>query len=318
MQPVDLLLLHPPSTYHSQHSFVLHNMLTASVPSTPAAENYPVGFLSIANYIEKNGFTAGIYNLALVNSVFPRMRPERLLPILRARIFGIDLHWGINTDGALQLAKTLKKSYPHSKILFGGLTASYFWQELLEHTEIDFVIRGDSAEYPILCLLQALTSDKNYSKIPNFAWKDSSGKIHENGISYVPSNLDEFPLDYGWLLRNAGRRKDPFGLLLSIPYRDWVCNPSAAIITQKGCPYHCVMCGGSAKAYNKICNRKKPAVKSPEAVIKDAQSAAELIRGQIFLSGDIRTPGEDYANEIFRLWKKSGIKNPLLIETLRP
>jgi hypothetical protein len=72
----DLLLLHPPATYRSPTGLSLHNMMTASVPSTPAAENYPLGFLSIANFLEGRGFSAGIRNLALVNPVFPRMRPR--------------------------------------------------------------------------------------------------------------------------------------------------------------------------------------------------------------------------------------------------
>jgi hypothetical protein len=72
----DLLLLHPPATYRSPTGLSLHNMMTASVPSTPAAENYPIGFLSIANYLERGGFAVGIRNLALVNPVFSRMRPR--------------------------------------------------------------------------------------------------------------------------------------------------------------------------------------------------------------------------------------------------
>jgi B12-binding domain/radical SAM domain protein len=314
----NLLLLHLPSTYHSPTSLSLHNMMTASVPSTPAAENYPLGFLSIANYLERHGFSVGIRNLALINSFFPRMRPERFLPFLRARVFGIDLHWATNTDGALELARTLKRAYPHSKIVLGGMTASFFWRELLELSYIDFVIRGDCAEYPLLSLLKTLRSGSDFRSVPNLAWKKFRGEICDNGISYVPDNLDEFPIDYGWVFRNAVRRRDLFGLILSLPYRDWLKNPQAAIITQKGCPHNCIMCGGSVRAYREICGRKRCAVKSPQGVIRDAVSAANIIRGTIFLMGDLRDLGYSYAEEVFRLWEESEIENPLLLEAMSP
>jgi B12-binding domain/radical SAM domain protein len=298
-------------------------MMTASVPSTPAAENYPLGFLSIANFLEQHGFSVGIRNLALVNSFFPRMRPERLLGILRARVFGIDLHWATNTDGALELARTLKRAYPHSKTVLGGLTASFFWRELLEFPYIDFVIRGDCAEYPLLFLLEVTTRSRvvlpgDLRRVPNLAWKNSRGDICDNGISYVPESLDEFPTDYGWVFRSAARRRDPFGLILSLPFRDWLKNPQAAVITQKGCPHNCVMCGGSASAYREICGRKRSAIKSPPAVVRDAVSAANIIHGTIFLMGDLRDPSDSYAEEVFRLWKGAGIENPLLVEAMSP
>lgn len=292
--------------------------MTASVPSTPAAENYPLGFLSIANYLERGGFAVGIRNLALINSFFPRMRPERFLGFLRARAFGIDLHWATNTDGALELARTLKRAYPHSKIVLGGMTASFFWRELLELPYIDFVVRGDCAEYPLLSLLESLRSGSDLRRVPNLMWKDSRGDIYENGISYVPESLDEFPIDYGWVFRSAARRRDLFGLILSLPFRDWLRNPQAAVITQKGCPHNCLMCGGSVRAYSEICGRRRSAVKSPPAVIRDAVSAAKIIRGRIFLMGDLRNPGDSYAEEVFGLWKEAGIENPLLLEAMTP
>ena len=79
-------------------------MIAASVPSTAAFETYPLGFLSIGEYLERHGYHVSICNLALLNSFVPRLRPEAILRRMQARMVGIDLHWAAHTDGLLELA----------------------------------------------------------------------------------------------------------------------------------------------------------------------------------------------------------------------
>ena len=293
-------------------------MMASSVPSTPAMEMYPLGFLSIGEYLERSGYRVAICNLALLYSILPGMRPERILRRVRARVVGIDLHWACTADGALETARILKHVHPDIHVVMGGLTASYFWQELLAYPEVDFVVRGDSAEYPLLRLLYALDHREALESVPNLAWRDTAGEIRTTGLEWVPDDIDDYRTDYGWVIRSSAGRLNPIYGLMSIPYRDWLANPSAAVITQKGCPHTCVMCGGSADAYREICGRKRPAVRSPGAVARDVASAARLIRGPIFLVGDLQDAGESYHREIFRLLAALDIFNPLVIEVMRP
>ena len=318
MRPVDLLLLHPPTTFQSPTGLGLHNMIAASVPSTPVFETYPLGFLSMGEYLERHGYHVSICNLALLNSLMPRLRPEILLRHIHARMVGIDLHWATHTDGALELARIIRKIHPDTRIVVGGLTASQFWRELLSYPQIDFVIRGDSSEYPLLRLMNALENKIHMWDVPNLAWRDRTGNVQTTGLDWVPDNIDDYRTDYSWLIRSAARHLDPLNVLLSIPYRDWLMNPSAAVFTQRGCPYDCLICGGSAHAYREICNRKRPAVRSPEAVVRDMASAARILRARIFIGYDMQDPGGSYSQEIFRQFKALGVSNPLVIEIMRP
>jgi B12-binding domain/radical SAM domain protein len=218
----------------------------------------------------------------------------------------------------LELAQMVRKIHPDAYILVGGLTASHFWHELLEYTEIDFVMRGDSTEYPLLRLMNVLQDGGNLVEVPNLAWRDKAGNIHTNGLNWVPDNIDDFRTDYSWIIRSAARHLDPVNVLMSIPYRDWLTNPSAAVLTQRGCPGNCLICGGSAHAYQSICNRDRPAVKSPAAVIRDVASAARIMRARIFLGSDMQDPGETYYREVFRRFKALRISNPLVIEVIHP
>jgi B12-binding domain/radical SAM domain protein len=318
MSLLDLVLVHPPSTYRNPNSLRLHGMIAASVPTTAALELYPIGFLSIAAYLEKRGYRVGIRNVALATSIFPRLPASSLRRFIRARVVGIDLQWATNIDGALEIARLVKQSSPETPVVTGGLTASSFYRELLEHREIDFVIRGDSAEYPFLKLLETLSNRNPLQEVPNLAWRRPNGRVATNGITYVPETLDEFPIDYSLLVRSSARTLNPASALLTIPYRDWLLSPAIALVTQKGCPHDCVFCGGSATAYAALCSRHKPAVKSPAALMRDVESAARITRAPIYFVGDLRDPGETYASEVFRLYRERGFPNPLIIETLTP
>ncbi len=318
MKPVDLLLLHPPATFRNPKELRLHSMIAASVPSTAVFEMYPLGFLSIGEYLERHGYHVSICNLALLNSVMPRLRPEFILRRMSARMVGIDLHWAVHTDGVLELARIIKSICSETKIIVGGFTASHFWQELLNYPEIDFVMRGDSTEYPLLCLLNTLKKGGNLEEVPNLAWRDVTGIVRTTGLEWVPDDIDDYRTDYSWVIRSAARHLDPINVLMSIPYRDWLSNPSAAVITQRGCSNNCVLCGGSANAYLKICNRKKTAVKSPAAVIREIVSAARILRTRIFIGSDMQEVGKGYYQEVFNGFNSLHISNPLTIEVIQP
>ncbi len=91
MRPVDLLLLHPPTTFESPTGLSLHNMIAVSAQSTAAREMYPLGFLSTGEYLERHGYHVSICNLALLNSLAARLRSETILRRMQARMVGIDL-----------------------------------------------------------------------------------------------------------------------------------------------------------------------------------------------------------------------------------
>ncbi len=318
MRPVDLLLLHPPTTFESPTGLSLHNIIAASVQSTAALEMYPLGFLSIGEYLERHGYHVSICNLALLNSLAPRLRPEMILRRMQARMVGIDLHWASHTDGSLSLAQAVKNICSDTHVVVGGFTASQFWRELLEYSQIDFVMRGDSTEYPLLCLMNALKNGADLESVPNLAWRDKNGQIHTNGLEWVPDDIDDYRTDYSWVIRSAARHLDPINVLMSIPYRDWLMNPSAAVLIQRGCPHDCLTCGGSAHAYREICNRRRPAVKSPGAVVRDIASAARILRSRIFIGYDMQEQGKGYYEEVFRRFKALQISNPLIIEIMKP
>ena len=141
------------------------------IPSTDQFEMHPVGMTSIADSLERNGYNVRIVNLAYLMLRRRSYDPVRHLRRVHAPVFGIDLHWLPHADGALGVAEIVKRVHPGSKVLLGGLSSTYYHEELIQNPNIDFVIRGDSTEEPCRQLLQALREKSSLETVENLTWK---------------------------------------------------------------------------------------------------------------------------------------------------
>ena len=61
----DLVFLHAPSVYDFRKHSILYGPVSDLVPSTPVFEMYPIGFTTMAEYLERNGLRVRIVNLAV-------------------------------------------------------------------------------------------------------------------------------------------------------------------------------------------------------------------------------------------------------------
>jgi len=306
----DLILLHPPSIYDFRKRSIMWGPISDVIPSTPIFEMYPLGFVSISQYLNRHGFDVRIINVAYQMLSDPDYDAEKQIKNLRTSAFGIDLHWLPHAQGSLELAKIIKKYHPHTPVIFGGLSSTYFHEELITYPQVDFVLRGDSTEVPLLALLSALKNGKGLGDIPNLTYKDN-GTIKINPTSWVPDDINTFTLDYPHIIRSAIRYKDLSGF---VPFYGWQEYPITAIFTCRGCSYHCGTCGGSQDTYNAFSRRQKPAYRKPELVVSDLLSISRYFKGPVFILGDIFQPGEEYAQKLLSLLKKQKVDNHIILE----
>ncbi len=307
----DLILLHPPSVYDFRKRSIMFGPISDVIPSTPVFDMYPLGFVSLSSYLTKRGLKVRIINLAVKMLSSPDYDAESEIKNLKALAFGIDLHWLPHSQGGLEVAKLVKKYHPDTKVIFGGLSSSYFHKELILYPQVDFVIRGDSAEEPLYRLMQALKGKGDLPSVPNLTYKEKNDEIKMNPFSFVPENLDGDGLDYPHLFKSVLRDKDLLGYF---PFYGWGRYPITAIFTCKGCTQNCTSCGGSSFAYSNFCLREKPAFRDPELVVKDMKRISFFFKGPIFLLGDLFQPGEVYAYKTLDLLEKAKIKNQVVVE----
>ncbi|WP_048600418.1 TIGR04190 family B12-binding domain/radical SAM domain protein [Rubeoparvulum massiliense] len=312
----DLILMHAPSVYDFRKESVMFGPISDVVPSSAVFEMYPVGQTSIADTLERNGYNVQIINIAYKMLQDANYDPEEEIARLKPRLFGIDLHWLPHAHGAVELAKICKKYHPEIPVMFGGLSSSYFHEELISHDYCDFVVRGDSTEEPIRQLMSALRTGGSFREIPNLTWKKPDGTPVVNELSYVPDNLDYTAVpSYRYVIGSVFK----YGSLKNVvPYVKWLNYPTTALLTARGCTQNCSVCGGSKFAYERVCNRRKPAFRSPETLIEDIRLIQTFGSAPIFILHDIRQAGMEYARRFFDLLKKENIRNELVIELFYP
>ncbi len=316
MTAPDLVLLHPPTLYDFRKLPGIHGPISDVVPSTPIFEMYPIGFASLSEYLERYGLKVRIINVALKMLKSDRFDAERLVRGLHPLAFGMDLHWMAHVQGALALAEMIKRFHPRTPVLLGGLSATYFHEEILrEYPFVDFVLRGDSTEKPLLELLRALKRGDGVATVPNLTWRDGKGQIRINPLTYVPESLDDVTIDYRHIMKKVVRYIDPTGYQ---PFIDWYNYPVTAVFTCRGCSYLCKTCGGSARAFRTIANRRRPAFRDPKLLAQDVFNISDHLLAPVMIIGDIFQAGEDYGLTFLQALAERRVKNHLAFEFFVP
>ncbi|MFC1988961.1 TIGR04190 family B12-binding domain/radical SAM domain protein [Chloroflexota bacterium] len=316
MPKSDLVLLHAPSVYDFRKEAILYGPVSDLVPPSPVFELYPIGITSIAAYLEKAGYRVRIVNLAVRMLRDKNFNAETMIKRLEAPVFGIDLHWMVHSHGAIEVAKLVKKYHPEAKLVFGGLSSSYYYKELMEYPEIDYVLRGDTTEEPMRQLMESIKKGIEPKAVPNLVWRDRRGEVCENPLSHVPIELSDVLVDYyPNIIRSVIRDRD---LASYIPFKNWLRYPITAVLTCRGCNENCVICGASATTFRKSFNRPQIATRPPELVIRDVKQIGLFSKGPIFILGNLCQSGEGYAYELLRLLQKEKAKNQLIFELFTP
>jgi clorobiocin biosynthesis protein CloN6 len=236
----DLVLLHAPAIFDFRGRRDLYfPFLSTSgdVPITPLYEYFPVGFKSLERFLGARGHRVRLLNLASLLLRFPALDADSVLSRLRAPLVGIDLHWMVHVQGALEVAARLRRIHPEQRIVFGGLSATRYAHELVHDPAVDMVLRGYDTHEPLHALLEAERRGRGLERVPNLLWKDSAGRVHDNGMSHLPHALTS---GVDWSAHS------PASPSRGLPIRELISVQTA------GCAFDCPWCGGSRSAFRRI------------------------------------------------------------------
>ena len=149
-----------------------------------------------------------------------------------------------NMEGAVEVAKQLKKNEPNIKILFvGGHVAALPKETLKEETSIDFICLNEGV-YAINNLLKVTDlNDENYLlKVNGIGFRDKENNITLNTPEMVvpKKKLNEDLPGVAWDMLPSFKEYRTAG------WHSWSNNsekePFAALYTSLGCPYKCSFC----------------------------------------------------------------------------
>ena len=265
----DLFLLHAPSIYDfRERDDILFAYLSDSdsVNVTSIYEMYPIGFHAIKQRLLENGFNAEIVNIASLMLMHPQINVDGLLSRLEAPVFGFDLHWMAHCHGSIELATRLKAIHPEALIIFGGLSATYYADELIRYPAVDVVVKGYDTLEPVTQLMQAVTrGDHNFRHIPNLIYKGKDSKLVSTGFTYRPTrNYNDATVDWSYY-QKAKDHAVTSKLIMTLP--------------NAGCARDCSWCGGSRFAYQNMMGLENTLVqKDHQRVIQELRTMGEAAK----------------------------------------
>lgn len=321
MTQLDLTLIHPPAVYDFREHSIMFGPVSDLVPSTPIFEIYPLGLITIGEYLERYGISVNLFNLAGMMLHKKNYDVEKNIAAMDSLVFGIDLHWMPHCHGAIEVAKMVKRLHPDSYIQMGGFSSTIFHEDLIAYDFIDFVFRGDSTEEPLRRLMERIKRSKltktplgDLSDIPNLTWKDSTGAVHVNPLSWVPDTMDAISLDYSYPMKGVIRHRD---MMSYVPIKGWLRYPVCAALVSRGCTRNCATCGGSATTFKNHFGRQRVAWRDPALITRDIEHIQNHIWGPIFVLNDFLQAGPEYTKQFIE-GLHGKVKNPIGFEFFGP
>lgn len=266
----DCVLIHTPKFNHYFHP--LNRVGFVNIMAS--------GLLSMADIIARNGYRVRVFHLGVEVLKNPRIDFEEFFKRVNSKVFGLSLQWHYQLYDTLRVAEIIRKVQPGAFIVLGGITASYFCEEIMDRFDyIDAIVKGEG-EIPILRLVKEVT-DKRYSfeGVPNLVYRRGRDIIH-NPQTYTASDEELSSLSFTDLSYLESYERYT-GIHFFTKYdrsrinhiykflSNWL-SPPTYIVTGRGCPYSCSFCAGGYNFKN-ILKRDAVGIKSVESVLVDIE-----------------------------------------------
>lgn len=193
-----------------------------------------MGIMALAAYLrEKFPLEVRIVNQRLDNCTAQEL--ARRASEMGADIVGLSV---LTNTACLvpEIAKQMRAALPNALIVLGGPHVSAAREQSLTGNDADAAVAGEG-ELPFELLIRAkYEGDGKLDGIPGLIWRDTDGGIVQNGgDSLLVEDLDILPMPAYDLIDI--RAYWPHKTIIPMVYRRY-----AALVTSRGCPYHCMWC----------------------------------------------------------------------------
>lgn len=166
---------------------------------------------------------------------------EYVKDLSRPYIFGFSVLTA-GYKSAILLSEKLKRIYPDSVIVFGGIHPSACPDDVLSYRHIDAVIRGEG-ERALVEFYRCVKEGREFTHLDGLSYR-KNGAIAHNNIALEAISLNELPAFPYYLFKS--KRYD-----LSF------------VVGSRGCPYRCIFCS------NRVTTGKRYRYSSVKSIIQD-------------------------------------------------
>lgn len=237
----------------------------------------PLGLASIASYSRSKGHNVKILDCNIecpsVES-FKKYIKEFSKQFKEIKFIGLTAVTS-NIKKAYKIAELCKKYYPNSKLVFGGVHATFMSNEVINKKYVDFVVYGEGE-----ITFEELLSNKPLNEIDGLIFKKNKKIIRNNERSRI-TDLDSMPMPAYDLLPIEKYRpaKGTYKRL-----------PAMSMMTSRGCPGRCTFCEKTLGI--------KMVFKSAEKVFKEIN----------YLIKNYKIKEIEFYDDTFTVYKKNVLK----------
>jgi len=180
----------------------------------------PLSALYLASYLTEKGISCDIVDTAIEDINIEKIRNGEY------GLISFTVFIGAFLKKANEICDIIKHVNPDVPIVYGGVMASIFPEEILNEYKADFVVRYEG-EITLYELIQYLEGRMRLPDINGLSYRSGNRVIH-NSPRYLENDLDNFPVPKWEMLGKYCNERQ-------IPYY-------FAIMTSKGCPFKCSFC----------------------------------------------------------------------------
>jgi anaerobic magnesium-protoporphyrin IX monomethyl ester cyclase len=235
----------------------------------------PIGLYYIGAVLKENQ-----YDVEILNWHDFHKTPHKIEEALREKkpnVIGFSIVHA-NRWGGIDISRIAKRILPGTKVVFGGIGATFLWEHLLRHfKEIDFVVLGEG-EYTFLNLIQCMEKGdrEGIKKIKGIAFREGTRIVKTEKAEEIHA-LDRLPMPS--------------------KYFDF-----QHLSSSRGCPANCTFCG-SPQFWG-----RKVRFHSPEYFVEQLEQLYGRGITFFYISDDTFTMKKDRVLEICKKINEKGLK----------
>lgn len=201
-----------------------------------SALSNPLGVLSIATYLKKNGYDVKINDRNVEN-----INIDKLMKSYNPDIVGISIMSSRCLKDAQKVSKTVKKY--NKMLVWGGQIPTMNTELCLSCEYVDYILMGEG-EITLLEFVQKIEKSESPNEIDGLAYRENDQIIITKCREFA--DLKDIPL-IDWTIVKPKSYYQKFYYSDKMLY----------LFSSKGCPHNCAFCGNNE--YHRCTHRKRPA-----------------------------------------------------------
>jgi radical SAM superfamily enzyme YgiQ (UPF0313 family) len=280
-----------------------------------------LGIFALADAVRSAGCSVRILHAGLERMLDPRFTLASYLRAHPTPVVAFSIHFHQQLHDSLAAARRLKAALPDVFIVAGGLSATYFAEDMLrQFPAVDAVVAGEG-ERALAQLVAAIRQGRrDLSDVPNLLWR-REGQIVRNAATYVASAEDLDALNFTdlSLLEHHDRFVEMPKIATRLrlpPALRW---KVSRVLSQKkrriyhalpvgrGCTVNCCYCGGGVAAHRQLNHRIGALFRSPTRVLESMRQLKSFGYHGAYVSFDPRPRSDAYYQALFRLIREERI-----------